>query len=146
MMSLKRGLFSNEAGLGSAPNVAAGAGVGGIALTQTALADHVGENSLHFFSRDNRNLFNAFRVAILLLGCWGVTKDLCTMFGFADVTMLLLSLVNLITLILLFKCGLRILNHFDNQRRQGIKQPIFDASLPLDLEFDPKVWELDPVR
>ncbi|BBI52839.1 hypothetical protein HORIV_52600 [Vreelandella olivaria] len=86
MMGLKRGLFSNEAGLGSAPNVAAvayvphpanqgivqafsvfidtviicsataflillsgaydptaGAGVEGIALTQAALADHVGE-------------------------------------------------------------------------------------------------------
>ncbi|MDN3559684.1 alanine/glycine:cation symporter family protein [Vreelandella neptunia] len=213
MMGLKRGLFSNEAGLGSAPNVAAvayvphpanqgivqafsvfidtviicsataflillsgvydpaaGAGVEGIALTQAALADHVGEwgrtfvslalllfafstilynyylgeNSLNFFSRDNQNLFNAFRVAIVLLVCWGATTDLGTVFGFADVTMGLLAVVNLIALIMLFKCGLRILKDFDVQRRQGIKQPIFDANQHPDLDLDPKAWELEP--
>ena len=92
MMGVKRGLFSNEAGLGSAPNVAAvayvphpanqgivqafsvfidtliicsatafiillggvydpaAAGIGGIALTQAALADHVGEWGRSFVS------------------------------------------------------------------------------------------------
>ncbi|MGB8712999.1 MAG: alanine/glycine:cation symporter family protein [Onishia taeanensis] len=213
MMGVKRGLFSNEAGLGSAPNVAAVAyvphpanqgivqafsvfidtviicsatafmillsgvydpastnEVAGIALTQAALADHVGEwgrtfvslalllfafstilynyylgeNSLNFFSRDNQTLFNAFRVAIVLLVCWGATTDLGTVFGFADVTMGLLAVANLIALILLFKPGLRILKDFDGQIRGGIKQPIFDAKQHPDMNLDPKAWEIEP--
>ena len=213
MMGLKRGLFSNEAGLGSAPNVAAvayvphpanqgvvqafsvfidtvvicsataflillsgiydpaaGDSVEGIALTQAALADHVGEwgrafvsvalllfafstilynyylgeNSLNFFSRNNQNLFNAFRVAIVLLVCWGATTDLGTVFGFADVTMGLLAVVNLIALILLFKQGLRILKDFDNQIRDGIDHPVFDANQHPDMNLDPASWELEP--
>jgi AGCS family alanine or glycine:cation symporter len=137
-MGVRRGLFSNEAGLGSAPNVAAVAYVrhpsnqgivqafsvfidtliicsctaflvllsgvytaagetDGIVLTQASLADHVGEwgrsfvsialmlfaftsimynyylgeNSLNFFSEENKTLFTGFRV--LTLGpCFGV--------------------------------------------------------------------------
>lgn len=214
LYGLKRGLFSNEAGLGSAPNVAAvayvphpanqgivqafsvfidtviicsataflillsgvydpaaGAGAeGGVALTQSALADHVGEwgrtfvslalllfafstilynyylgeNSLNFFSRNNQNLFNAFRIAIVLLVCWGATTDLGTVFGFADVTMGLLAVVNLIALIMLFKPGLRILKDFDGQIRNGIEHPVFDANQHPDMNLDPKSWELEP--
>jgi alanine or glycine:cation symporter, AGCS family len=134
-MGVRRGLFSNEAGLGSAPNVAAVAYVrhpgnqgivqafsvfidtliicsctafmvllseiyspeiqesSGVALTQSALANHVGEwgrsfvsialmlfafssmiynyylgeNSLNFFSEENKTLFNGFRVLPLAL-------------------------------------------------------------------------------
>ncbi|ODC04990.1 sodium:alanine symporter [Terasakiispira papahanaumokuakeensis] len=214
LYGLKRGLFSNEAGLGSAPNVAAvayvphpanqgivqafsvfidtviicsataflillsgvydpaaGAGAeGGIALTQSALADHVGEwgrtfvslalllfafstilynyylgeNSLNFFSRNNQNLFNAFRIAIVLLVCWGATTDLGTVFGFADVTMGLLAVVNLIALIMLFKPGLRILKDFDSQIREGVEHPVFDAKKHPDMNLDPQSWEIEP--
>ncbi|WP_280564312.1 alanine/glycine:cation symporter family protein [Chromohalobacter sp. 48-RD10] len=211
MMGLKRGLFSNEAGLGSAPNVAAVAyvphpanqgivqafsvfidtliicsstaflillsgayepgasgNVEGIALTQAALADHVGEwgrsfvsvalllfafstilynyylgeNSLNFFSRNNQKLFNAFRVAIVLLVCWGATTNLDSVFGFADVTMGLLAVANLAALILLFKKGLRILRDYDDQCRQGMNQPVFDASQHPDLNLYPQAWDL----
>ncbi|MBZ9559244.1 MULTISPECIES: alanine/glycine:cation symporter family protein [unclassified Modicisalibacter] len=213
MMGVKRGLFSNEAGLGSAPNVAAVAyvphpanqgivqafsvfidtvvicsatafmillsgvydpasasDVAGIALTQASMADHVGEwgrtfvslalllfafstilynyylgeNSLNYFSRDNQTLFNAFRVAIVLLVCWGATTDLGTVFGFADVTMGLLAVANLVALILLFKPGLRILRDFDDQQRQGIERPIFNAKDHPELDLDPQAWELEP--
>lgn len=213
MMGLKRGLFSNEAGLGSAPNVAAVAyiphpanqgivqafsvfidtliicsstaflillsgaydpgasgNVEGIALTQSALADHVGEwgrsfvsvslllfgfstilynyylgeNSLDFFSRGNQGLFNVFRVAIVLLVCWGTTSDLSTVFGFADVTMGLLAITNLVALILLFKSGLRILKDYDDQRRQGVDQPVFDTNRHPELDLYPQAWELEP--
>ena len=213
LMGVKRGLFSNEAGLGSAPNVAAVAyvphpanqgvvqafsvfidtmiicsstafiillsgiydpagasDVGGVALTQAALADHIGdwgrsfvsvalvlfgfstilynyylgENSLNYFSTENQNLFNGFRVAIICLVCWGATTDLGTVFGFADVTMGLLALVNLVALIALFKKGLRILKDFDGQIAAGIKQPIFDAKRFSDMNVDEAAWDLEP--
>jgi AGCS family alanine or glycine:cation symporter len=213
MMGLKRGLFSNEAGLGSAPNVAAVAyvphpanqgivqsfsvfidtliicsatafiillsgiydpatigDIGGVALTQSSLADHVGEwgrsfvsvalllfgfstilynyylgeNSISFFSTDNQNLFNGFRVAIIGLVCWGATTDLGTVFAFADVTMGLLAVANLIALIMLVKPGLRIMRDFDGQISAGIEQPIFDASKFADMNVDPAAWEIEP--
>nr|WP_067294670.1 alanine/glycine:cation symporter family protein [Marinobacterium profundum] len=213
MMGVKRGLFSNEAGLGSAPNVAAVAyvphpanqgivqsfsvfidtliicsatafiillsgvydpatigDIGGVALTQASLADHVGEwgrsfvsvalllfgfstilynyylgeNSINFFNTDNQNLFNGFRVAIIGLVCWGATTDLGTVFAFADVTMGLLAVANLIALIMLIKPGLRIMRDFDDQISAGIKQPTFDARKFADLNVDPAAWEIEP--
>lgn len=213
LMGVKRGLFSNEAGLGSAPNVAAvayvphpvnqgivqafsvfidtmiicsatafiillggaydpaaGAGIDGIALTQASLADHVGEwgrsfvsialllfgfstilynyylgeNSLDFFSRGNRTLFNAFRVAIIGLCTWGAMTDLGTVFAFADTTMGLLALANLVALIQLFKPGLRFMRDFDGQIQAGVSQPIFDAARFDDLNVDPAAWEIEP--
>ncbi|GAA0558684.1 alanine/glycine:cation symporter family protein [Halomonas salifodinae] len=213
LMGVKRGLFSNEAGLGSAPNVAAvayvphpvnqgivqsfsvfidtliicsatafiillsgaydpalGAGVDGVALTQAALADHVGEwgrsfvsialllfgfstilynyylgeNSLNFLSRHNRLLFNAFRIAVIGLCAWGATTNLGTVFAFADVTMGFLALANLIALILLIKPGLRFMRDFDEQLGAGVKRPTFAAEKFADLDIDPEAWALEP--
>lgn len=213
MMGLKRGLFSNEAGLGSAPNVAAVAhvphpasqgivqsfsvfidtlvicsctaflillsdvyvpgvdsGIGAAALTQAAMAAHVGEwgrtfvslalllfvfssilynyylgeNSLHYFSPNNRKLINVYRVVVVGLVCWGATTDLGTVFGFADVTMGLLAVANLVALILLLKPGLRILKDYDEQVRQGVDQPVFDAKQHPELDLDLRAWELEP--
>lgn len=213
LMGVKRGLFSNEAGLGSAPNVAAVAyvphpanqgivqafsvfidtliicsatafiillsgiydpagmaEVEGVALTQAALADHIGEwgrafvsialllfgfstilynyylgeNSLNFFSTENQSLFNGFRLIIIGLVCWGATTDLSTVFGFADVTMGLLALANLIALVGLIKPGLRIMRDFDDQIAEGIDQPVFDVKRFSDMDLDAKAWEIEP--
>lgn len=215
LMGVKRGLFSNEAGLGSAPNVAAVAyvphpanqgivqafsvfidtlilcsctafiillsgiydpatiaGQGGVALTQSALADHVGEwgrmfvsialllfgfstilynyylgeNSLNFFSEENQNLFNAFRVAIICLCCWGAIMDLGTVFAFADITMGFLALANLLALALLFKTGLRVMRDYEQQRKDGIETPIFDPEKFSDLNIDPAAWDQLPTQ
>lgn len=205
---VRRGLFSNEAGLGSAPNVAAVAYVrhpanqgivqafsvfidtlvicsctafmillsgiwspelqeaSGVALTQSALADHVGEwgrsfvsialmlfafssmiynyylgeNSLNFFSEENKTLFNGFRVLTLALVLWGSLQDLSTVFAFADVTMGLLAVVNLAAVLLLIKVGLRIIRDYDEQRRAGIAQPVFDPARFADLDIDREAW------
>ena len=210
MMGLKRGLFSNEAGLGSAPNVAAVAYVphpvnqgivqafsvfidtllicsctaflillsgvytpgmdsdlSVVALTQAAMAEHVGawgrsfvsvalllfvfssilynyylgENSLYYFSPNNRLLTTLYRGFVVILVGWSATRDLSSVFGFADVTMGLLALANLVALILLFKPGLAILRDYDDQVRQGIDQPTFDVSQHPGLDLDPNSWQ-----
>jgi AGCS family alanine or glycine:cation symporter len=210
IMGVRRGLFSNEAGLGSAPNVAAvayvrhpanqgvvqsfsvfidtliictctaaiimlsgvyqpGVQLDGVALTQTALADHVGEwgrafvsialmlfaftsimynyylgeNSLNYFSEENKMLFTGFRVLTLALVLWGSMQDLGTVFAFADVTMGLLAVVNLVALILLFKIGLRVMRDFDEQIRAGNPQPVFDPAKFADLDIDQRAWALE---
>ena len=187
MMGVKRGLFSNEAGLGSAPNVAAvaevkhpaaqgivqslsvfidtllvctstaliillsgvyqpGSEMAGVVLTQTALAAEVGEwgrvfvsialllfvfttliynyylgeNALGFFSQ-KRGPVMIYRVLVVALVLWGSVQDLGTVFAFADVTMGLLAICNLIALALLFKVGLRLMRDYDAQIKAGVR-------------------------
>lgn len=206
LMGVKRGLFSNEAGLGSAPNVAAVAEVkhpaaqgivqslsvfidtilvctstaliillsgvyqpgmeqAGVVLTQTALAAEVGEwgrvfvsmalllfvfttlvynyylgeNALGFFSQ-KRWLVQVYRVLVMALVLWGSMQDLSTVFGFADVTMGLLALVNLAALFMLFKVGLRLMRDYDSQIQAGVQSPVLDAKQFADLDLDPQVW------
>ncbi|CAI8723379.1 MULTISPECIES: sodium:alanine symporter family protein [Pseudomonas] len=211
VMGVKRGVFANEAGLGSAPNVAAVAAVrhpaaqgvvqafsvfldtfvictctallillsgfytpgfegDGIALTQNSLAAvvgdwgrifvsvalslfvftcilynyYLGETSLQFFTR-NRLVLLAYRGLVLLLILWGSVQNLSTVFAFADITMTCLAFVNLVALALLFKVGLRVMRDYDEQRRAGIAQPVFDASKFSDLDLDPQAWPVKPV-
>lgn len=207
MMGVKRGLFSNEAGLGSAPNIAAVAYVkhpasqgvvqafsvfidtlilcsctaaiillssayqagteqGGVVLTQISLAEHVGEwgrsyisialvlfafssimynyylgeNSLNYFSEENKTLFTVYRLMTLALIFWGSMQDLSTIFSFADVAMGLLALVNLIALFFLFKIGLRIMRDFDQQICKGVAEPVLNVGEFSDLNIDQKTW------
>ncbi|AFZ44248.1 amino acid carrier protein [Halothece sp. PCC 7418] len=211
IFGVKRGLFSNEAGLGSAPNVAAvayvkhpvnqgmlqsisvfidtmvlctctaavillsgvyepGAEVNGVTLTQNAMSEqfgflgqafvtfglalfaftsmlynyYLGENSLNFFSEENHTLFNGFRVLTLALIIWGATQDLTTVFGFADLTMGLLALVNLAALVMLFGVGLKVLHDFEKQLRSGKQQPLFTAASLPEFEIDAKAWPHEP--
>ncbi|MBN7795441.1 alanine/glycine:cation symporter family protein [Parahaliea mediterranea] len=207
MQGVKRGLFSNEAGLGSAPNVAAvahvphpanqgivqafsvfidtvimctctaliillsdiyqpgAAEVSGVALTQGAMASHVGawgagfvsvalvmfafssimynyylgENSLNFFSEENQLLFNVFRCCVLALILWGSLQDLVTVFGFADFTMGLLGLVNLVGLVWMFRIGMRLLRDYDSQLAAGA-EPRLRPEDYSDLDIDPSAW------
>lgn len=206
LMGVKRGLFSNEAGLGSAPNVAAvaevkhpaaqgivqslsvfidtllictstaliillsgiyqpGSEIAGVVLTQSAMAAvvgewgrvfvsvalllfvfttlvynyYLGENALGFFS-DRRLPLMGYRALVIILVLWGSTQDLSTVFAFADVTMGLLAVVNLIALALLFKTGLRVMRDYDEQYKAGIEVPELDPSRFSDLDLDPAAW------
>jgi len=210
LFGVQRGLFSNEAGLGSAPNVAAvayvdhpadqgivqalsvfidtivlctctaavillsgvyqpGAEVDGVTLTQNAMAEHLGffgqvfvtvglilfaftsilynyylgENSLNFFSEENEMLFNGFRVLTLALVIWGASQNLGTVFGFADLTMGLLALVNLVAPGMLFKFGLRVMRDFEEQLAGG-RKPTFRAEAFPEADIDPSAWPGTP--
>nr|WP_298168705.1 alanine/glycine:cation symporter family protein [uncultured Pseudomonas sp.] len=211
IMGVKRGLFSNEAGLGSAPNVAAvaevkhpvaqgivqslsvfidtiilcsctaliillsgvyqpGMEVSGVILTQTAMASvvgewgrvfvsvalllfvfttliynyYLGENALGFFSQ-KRAPVQVYRVLVIALVLWGSMQDLGTVFAFADVTMGLLAIANLIALALLFKVGLRLMRDYDSQIKAGVESPVFDPKAFADLDLDPEAWPEAPV-
>jgi AGCS family alanine or glycine:cation symporter len=206
MQGVRRGLFSNEAGLGSAPNVAAVAHVrhpvnqgivqsfsvfidtaiictatafiilmagmhtgvdvdNGVVLTQLALAEHVGawgqpfvsfvlmlfafssilynfylgENATHWIDPGNRLLFVIFRVLMLALILWGSMQDLGTIFSFADLTMGLLAVVNLVALGLMIKICFRLMRDYDEQSRAGL-EPLFETDKFSDLALDADAW------
>jgi len=210
-MGVKRGVFANEAGLGSAPNVAAVADVehpiaqgvvqafsvfldtfvictctallillsgfytpgfegDGIALTQNSLAAvvgewgrvfisvalalfvftsmlynyYLGENNLRFLVGESRKALMGYRALVLVLIFWGSIENLQTVFAFADIAMTMLAFVNLVALAMLFKICMRVLKDYDDQRRAGIKTPVFDSSKFPDLDLDLKAWPPKP--
>ncbi|MCY1518939.1 amino acid carrier protein [compost metagenome] len=100
---------------------------------------YLGENALSFFST-KRSLLQAYRVLVMALVLWGSMQDLSTVFGFADVTMGLLALVNLVAITLLFKVGMRLMRDYDSQVKAGVKEPVFDASKFADLDLDHNAW------
>jgi AGCS family alanine or glycine:cation symporter len=211
IMGVRRGVFSNEAGLGSAPNVACTAKVAhpiaqgvvqafsvfidtivictctaliillsgfytpgfegdGITLAQNSLAEvigdwgrmfisavlalfvftamlynyYLGENSLRFIITAPRKSLFAYRLSVLMLVFWGAVEDLSTVLAFADITMTLLALVNLIAMALLFKVCMRVLDDYDEQRRAGTRKPVFNSSKFRDLDIDLMAWPAVP--
>ena len=208
LQGAKRGMFSNEAGLGSAPNVAAVAyvahpvqqgivqsfsvfidtiilcsctafiillsgayvpgaeGVQGVLLTQNALIEHIGpfggyfvtvalflfgfssmlynyylaENSLNFFSKGNVTLFNAFRILCVALIIWGSFQDLGSIFSFADLSMGLLAVINLVVIAILYKPVLRLIKGYDRQLKEG-KKPVLRYNDYTEFKIDKETWK-----
>ena len=205
----RRGLFSNEAGLGTVPNVAAAADVPhpmsqglvqslsvfidtiilctataliilmsstygygaesaqmqGVVMTQMAVAEHVGtwgeplvslalvlfatttiaynsflgENSIAYFERLGPTAILVFRVAVLTMIAWASVQDLGTVFGFADFTMALLALANLLTLWALYPVAQLLLVHFESQVDAGQSPRFSRDQLPRET-LDPASW------
>lgn len=195
MLGIKRGLFSNEAGMGSAPNAAATASVShpvkqglvqslsvyidtllictcsafmvlifyvqsgntfgdlnGMPLVQMAVNSGVGEFGIHFvtfaifafaFSSLIGNYFYAegnirfitksvaaltvFRITCLAAIMVGCLNNFTLAWNFADITMGLMAIVNLVAILLLGKWALRALDDYAAQKKVG-KDPVFVAS------------------
>jgi alanine or glycine:cation symporter, AGCS family len=204
----KRGMFSNEAGLGSAPNVAAVAyvahpvqqgivqsfsvfidtiilcsctafiillssvytpgaeNVQGVLLTQNALIEQVGplggyfvtfalllfgfssmiynyylaENSLNFFQNRNRLVFTAFKIISIILIVWGSMQDLSSIFSFADLSMGLLAITNMIVIALLYKPALALIRGYETQRKKGVK-PVLQYDNYNEYKVKPDPWK-----
>ena len=203
----RRGLFSNEAGLGTVPNVAAAADVPhpmsqglvqslsvfidtvilctataliilmssvyesdgqtvqGVVLTQMAVAEHLGplgeplvsialvlfatttiaynaflgENSIAYFERLGRWAVPVFRLSVLVMIAWASVQDMGTVFGFADLTMALLALTNLLALWALYPVAISLLRHFEQQLEAGLAPQFSRDEMP-EAALDPASW------
>ena len=207
MNGIKRGLFSNEAGEGSAPNVAATAttshpvkqgliqalGVftdtllvcsctafiilisglyqvpelNGIALTQSALQSEVGsagpifvavavflfafssiignyyygEANIRFITQSNK-VMTAYRIASAgLMVVFGALASFELVWNIVDFFMALLTACNLVAIALLGRYAFRLLDDYRQQKRQGIKEPVFHRSLLPEIEDEIECWE-----
>ena len=193
LTGVKRGLFSNEAGMGSAPNAAATAdvshpvkqgliqtlgvftdtivicsctafiillypeyqstGLSGIELTQAALTSHIGpmggifiaiciflfafssivgnyyygQSNIEFMS-ENKTTLNIFRAGVVVMVLFGSLTQVDIVWNLADVFMGLMAIINLIAIALLGKYAFIALDDYTNQKKAGIKDPVFKAS------------------
>ena len=205
MQGIKRGLFSNEAGMGSAPNVAATADVShpvkqgliqalgvfsdtlvictctafiilfsgvslggetnGVQLTQMALDNEIGsggstyvaiailffafssiignyyygEANLRYITR-NKVIMAVFRLMTGAMVMFGALASLDLAWSLADICMALMTICNLIAIVLLGKYAFRLLDDYCEQKRQGIKDPIFKKEKMKDIEQDIECW------
>ena len=205
MQGIKRGLFSNEAGMGSAPNVAATADVShpvkqgliqtlgvfsdtlvictctafiiifrgvplggeanGVQLTQMALDNEIGSGgsiyvaiAILFFAfssiignyyygeanlryiTHNKWVMVLFRLMTGAMVMFGALASLDLAWSLADVCMGLMTICNLIAIILLGKYAFRLLEDYREQKRQGIKDPVFTKDKMKDIEQDIECW------
>ncbi len=205
MQGIKRGLFSNEAGMGSAPNVAASADVthpvkqgliqtlgvftdtliicsctafiilfsgvyqngesNGIQLTQMALDNEIGSGgstfvaiAILFFAfssiignyfygeanlrhlTENKKIVVLFRIMTGGIVMFGALASLDLAWSLADVCMALMTICNLIAITLLGKYALRLLEDYREQKRHGIKDPVFTKDKMKDIQQDIECW------
>lgn len=207
MNGVKRGLFSNEAGEGSAPNVAATATVShpvkqgliqalgvftdtllvcsctafvilisglyevpelnGIALTQNALQSEIGNwgptfiavaiflfafSSIignYYYGEANIRFMTSSRAVLMLyrllsggvLIMFGALASLEVVWNLGDLFMALLTACNLIAIVCLGKYAFRLLDDYREQKRRGIKDPVFHRSLLPEIEKELECWE-----
>ena len=205
MQGIKRGLFSNEAGMGSAPNVAATADVthpvkqgliqtlgvfsdtlvictctafiilfsgvplggeaNGVQLTQMALDNEIGSGgsiyvavAILFFAfssiignyyygeanlryiTHNKVVMTVFRLMTGAMVMFGALASLDLAWSLADVCMGLMTICNLIAIVLLGKYAFRLLEDYLEQKRRGIKDPVFTKDKMKDIEQDIECW------
>ena len=207
MNGVKRGLFSNEAGEGSAPNVAATATVShpvkqgliqalgvftdtllvcsctafvilisglysvpelnGIALTQAAFNCEVGsfgptfiaiaiflfafssiignyyygEANIRFMtsSRAVLTVYRLFSGGVMVM--FGALASLEIVWNLGDLCMALLTACNLVAIIGLGKYAFRLLDDYRQQKRNGVKEPVFHRSQLAEIAQDLECWE-----
>ena len=207
MYGVKRGLFSNEAGEGSAPNVAATAAVShpvkqgliqalgvftdtllvcsctafiilisglysvpelnGIALTQSALQNEIGalgpifvaiaiflfafssiignyyygEANIRFITSNTRGM-TIYRICSAgVMVMFGAMASFELVWNIVDFFMAFLTACNLVAIVLLGRYAFRLLDDYRQQKRQGIKEPVFHRDQFPELEKDLDCWE-----
>lgn len=207
MNGVKRGLFSNEAGEGSAPNVAATATVthpvkqgliqalgvftdtllvcsctafiilisglykvpelNGIALTQTALQSEVGamgpifiavaillfafssiignyyygEANIRFITPSN-TVMTIYRICSAgIMVIFGALASFELVWNIVDFFMAFLTACNLIAIVILGRYAFRLLDDYRQQKRKGIKEPVFHRRQLPEIEDEIECWE-----
>jgi AGCS family alanine or glycine:cation symporter len=149
--------------------VAGAAGIDGVVLTQKSMVSHVGEWSQYFlavaillfaFSSIIYNYYlgenaltvftehpmarHVLRVLIVGLVFLGSSAPGATeVFFFSDPMMGVLALVNLLAIIMLFPIGMRMVNDYRAQLKEGKEHPVFDPEKFSDLDIDASAWKQD---
>ena len=76
---------------------------------------------------------------VLTMIAWASVQDLGTVFGFADLTMALLALTNLLALWALYPVAMSLLKHYETQLETG-EAPRFSRDQLSRETLDPESW------
>lgn len=108
------------------------------AFTSIIANYYYGETNLRFI-RDNALLIRAYRLAVGTMVYLGAVMSLDLVWGFADITMALMTLCNLAAIALLGRQAITLLHDYRSQLRQG-HDPVYRSSTIPEIADRTECW------
>ena len=78
-------------------------------------------------------VLNGYRVMVGAIVVWGAVSGLDIVWNFADVTMGVMAVINIVAILLLGKLALRLYHDYQAQKRSG-KNPTFKSETLPDID------------
>ncbi len=108
------------------------------AFTSIIANYYYGETNLRFIA-DSNALINAYRVLVGAIVWVGAMSSLDLVWGFADITMALMTLCNLAAIVLLGKYAVALLHDYRRQLRAG-HDPVYHSSTIPEIAPETEAW------
>lgn len=109
------------------------------AFTSIIANYYYGETNIRFI-RNSDALINLYRLLVGAIVYAGAVMSLDLVWGFADITMALMTLCNLAAIVMLGKYAIRLLRDYLDQRRRGL-DPVYRSSTIPELASETECWE-----
>ena len=109
------------------------------AFTSIVANYYYGETNLRFI-RDNDRIIKVYRLMVCAIVLVGSLTTLTVVWGFADITMALMTLCNLAAIMLLGKYAITLLKDYRRQRREG-KNPVYTSDTIPQIKHLTECWE-----
>lgn len=111
------------------------------AFTSIVANYYYGETNLRFIRDDNR-MIKLYRLMVCAIVLMGSLTTLTIVWGFADITMALMTLCNLAAIMQLGKYAITLLNDYRRQRREG-KNPVYTSDTIPQIKHLTECWDGD---
>lgn len=98
------------------------------------------ETNLFFISRHPAGL-QVYRLAVGAMVFFGSIAGLDLVWNLADLTMAIMTIINLIAILLLGHIAIKALHNYTEQKRKGIKNPIFKSKDIPEIKGQTSEWE-----
>lgn len=109
------------------------------AFTSIIANYYYGETNIRFI-RNSDLIIQVYRLSVGAMVYLGAVCSLDLVWGFADITMALMTLCNLGAIALLGKYAVRLLKDYIRQRKEG-KDPVYHSSTIPQIASDTECWE-----
>lgn len=109
------------------------------AFTSIIANYYYGETNIRFIRNSNLAV-RIYRLLVAAIVYAGAVVSLDLVWGFADITMALMTLCNLAAIIMLGKYAIRLLKDYQDQKREG-KDPVYRSSTIPEIASETECWE-----
>ena len=100
---------------------------------------YYGETNIQFISEKKIYLYG-YRILVAVMVMLGSVVSMDIVWNFADVSMGLMAITNLIAIVLLSKIAFKALKDYNDQKKQGL-DPVFKASSIPEIVDDVECWK-----
>lgn len=109
------------------------------AFTSIVANYYYGETNIRFI-RDNDRIVDLYRLLVGVIVYVGAVTSLDTVWGFADITMALMTLCNLAAIFMLGRYAIRLLRDYNDQRAAG-RNPVYTADTIPEISSETECWK-----